>query len=101
MGGHLRVDVDAVRLLAASTRGEADRIAGLDPTGPVDSAAAAVPGSSIGAAAARAGAPLLAAYRDTTERLRAVASAAESNAGDYAATEQSFRLTLDAAAEEF
>ncbi|MFE3289932.1 UDP-glucose 4-epimerase [Rhodococcus sp. NPDC059234] len=100
MGEQLRVDTDALRSLAASLRGEADRIAGLDPAGPIDAALRAMPGSSVGSAAARAGAELTEAYRDTAERLRDMAAAAESNHRAYDAAEQSFRQQLDTRAAE-
>ncbi|ORJ93927.1 hypothetical protein A5N75_21625 [Prescottella equi] len=51
LGDQLKVETEAVRSLAASLTGEADRIAGIDPSGPIDAAAAALPGSAVAASA--------------------------------------------------
>lgn len=96
----LGVDVDALRSMAKALRGEADRIAEIDPVGPIDAAAGAMPASAIGAAAARAGVPLLKAYRDTAERLRDMSAYADSNSRDYDTADQNFRRQLDAKAGE-
>ncbi|RVW02838.1 type VII secretion target [Rhodococcus xishaensis] len=98
MGDQLGVDTEALRSLAASLTGEADRISGVDPSGRIDAAAAAMPGSSVGAAAARAGHPLLRSYRDAAERLREMATTAEANARSYDDADAAFRLNLDAMA---
>ncbi|RVW06158.1 UDP-glucose 4-epimerase [Rhodococcus spongiicola] len=98
MGDQLGVDTEALRSLAESLTGEADRISGVDPSGPIDAAAAAMPGSSVGAAAARSGHPLLRSYFDTAERLREMAATAEANARSYDDADQAFRLNLDAMA---
>lgn len=98
LGDQLGVDTEALRSLAASLTGEADRISGIDPSGPIDAAAAAMPGSSVGAAAARAGHPLLRSYRGTAERLREVAATAETNARIYDDADHAFSLNLDTTA---
>ena len=99
LGDQLGVDTEALRSLAASLTGEADRISGIDPSGPIDGAAAAMPGSSVGAAAARAGGPLLRSYRDTAGRLREMAATAEANARAYDDADHVFRLDLDTTAD--
>ncbi|WP_197059902.1 type VII secretion target [Prescottella defluvii] len=95
MGDQLGVDTEALRSLAVSLTGEADRIAGIDPSGAIDAATAAMPGSSVGAAAARAGRPLLQSYRDIAERLRDMSANAETNARVYDDADHAFRLTLE------
>ncbi|WP_181818740.1 type VII secretion target [Rhodococcus sp. AG1013] len=95
MGDQLGVDTEALRSLAASLTVEADRISGIDPSGPIDAAAGAMPGSSVGAAAARAGAPLLRSHRDTAERLRDMSANSEANAHVYDGAERAFRQQLD------
>ena len=99
MGDQLGVDTEALRSLTASLTGEADRVAGIDPSGPIDAAAAAMPGASVAAAAARAGHPLLRSYRDTAERLREMAAIAEANARIYDDADHAFRLALDTTVE--
>ncbi|QKT12150.1 type VII secretion target [Rhodococcus sp. W8901] len=98
MGDPLGVNTEALRSLAASLTGEADRISGIDPSGPIDAATAAMPGSSVGAAAARAGHPLLRSYRDAAERLRQMAATAEANARVYDDADHAFRRALDTTA---
>lgn len=99
LGDQLGVDTEALRSLAASLTGEADRISGIDPSGQLD-AATAMPGSSVGAAAARAGRPLLRSYRDTAERLRDMSANAEANARVYDETDAAFRRDLAATGGE-
>ncbi|PTR24215.1 excreted virulence factor EspC (type VII ESX diderm) [Rhodococcus sp. OK519] len=96
MGDQLGVDTEALRSLAASLTGEGDRISGIDPSRPIDAATAAMPGSSVGAAAARAGHPLLRSYRNTAERLRDMSANAEANARGYDETDDTFRRDLAA-----
>lgn len=100
MGDQLSVDTEALRSLAASLTGEADRISGIDPSGAIDAATAAMPGSSVGAAAARAGRPLVQSYRDTAERLRNMSANAEANARVYDETDAAFRRDLAATGGE-
>ncbi|MGF7123082.1 hypothetical protein [Rhodococcus sp. BE178] len=100
MGDQLGVDTEALRSLAASLTVEADRISGIDPSGPIDAATAAMPGSSVGAAAARAGAPLLRSHRDTAERLRDMSANSEANARVYDETDATFRRDLAATGGE-
>lgn len=100
MGDQLGVDTEALRSLAASLTGEGDRISGIDPSGPIDAATAAMPGSSVAAAAARAGHPLLRSYHDTAERLREMAATAETNARVYDDTDATFRRDLAATGGE-
>jgi hypothetical protein len=94
VGQQFDVDTGALRALAASLTGEADRIAGIDPSAGIEAAADGMPGSAVGAAAGRAGAPLLAAYRVRTDALREMAAAAQSSADGYADTDDSFRASL-------
>jgi hypothetical protein len=95
VGEPLDVDTDALRSLAASLTSEADRISGVDPSTAITGAAAEMQGSSIAASAARAGDQLLLSYRATAERLRDMASTAESNAREYDAADEAFRRNLD------
>lgn len=98
MGDQLKVETEAVRSLAASLTGEADRIAGIDPSGQIDAAAAALPGSAVAASASRAGHPLLSSYREMAARLREMATTAEANARSYDTADHTFRRDLDATA---
>ncbi|MFD1810999.1 type VII secretion target [Rhodococcus gannanensis] len=94
MGQPFEVDTDALRALAASLNGEADRIAGVDPSAAIGAVAAGMPGSAVGAAAGRACTPLLDAYRVRTDALREMAAAARSSADGYADTDNAFRASL-------
>ncbi|WP_171018622.1 type VII secretion target [Rhodococcus sp. Q] len=95
MGEPLDVDTDALRSLAASLTSEADRISGVDPSTAINAVTVAMQGSSIAASAARAGHQLLLSYRATAERVRDMASTAESNAREYDAADEAFRRNLD------
>lgn len=98
LGDQLGVDIEVLRSLAASLTVEADRISSIDPSGTIDSAAAAMPGSSVAASAARAAHRLLRSYRDTAERLREMAATADTNARTYDGADQAFGLDLDTTA---
>lgn len=95
VGEPLDVDTDALRSLAASLTSEADRISGVDPATAINAVTVAMQGSSIAASAARAGHQLLLSYRATAERVRDMASTAESNAREYDAADEAFRRNLD------
>ncbi|EME20450.1 hypothetical protein G419_11192 [Rhodococcus triatomae BKS 15-14] len=83
VGQPLDVDTGALRVLAALLSEEADRVDGLEPSAAVESAATAMPASSLGAAAARAAAPLLRSYRARACAIHDMAAVARANASDY------------------
>lgn len=90
----LEVDSESLRALASSLVETADAVAALDPSPPVDAGAAAMPDSVFGAVAASSAQPLLAAYRATADRIRAMADAAVASAHGYDEAEATFRDQL-------
>lgn len=90
----LQADAELLRALAEAVRDQSAVIAGIDVSGILADAAAAMPGSASGPAAARAGHPISAGYRATSEILASMADAAQSSANDYDAVEVAFRNRL-------
>jgi hypothetical protein len=90
----LEVDSESLRALSSSLIETADAVAALDPSPPVETGAAAMPNSAFGAAAAASAEPILAAYRATAERIRAMADAALASAHSYDEAEAAFRDQL-------
>ncbi len=98
MGHPLDVDTDAIRAMGTSLNGEADRVTGLDPCAALDAAVSAMQGPAIGAAASRAGTPLLGSYRAHAAVLREMAATAQTSAHEFDDTDHNFRRRLDIAA---
>ncbi|MFD9678381.1 hypothetical protein ACFWAD_00800 [Rhodococcus sp. NPDC059969] len=92
----LQADVESLRVLANAARDQSAVIAGIDVSGILADAAAAMPDSASGLAAARAGDPITAGYRATSEMLTSMADAAQFSANDYEAVEVAFRNRLAA-----
>ena len=90
----LQADVESLRALAEAVREQGTAIAGIDVSGILAEAAAAMPDSASGPAAARAGDPITAGYRATSEMLTSMADAAQSSASSYDAVEDAFRSRL-------
>lgn len=92
----LQADAESLRALADAVRNQGAVIAGIDVSGILADAAAAMPDSASGPAAARAGDPITTGYRATSEMLTSMADAAQSSASSYDAVEVAFRNRLAA-----
>lgn len=90
----VQADTESLRALAEAVRDQSAVIAGIDVSGILADAAAAMPDSASGQAAAGAGAPIAAGYRATSEMLASMADTAQSSASSYDAVEVAFRNQL-------
>lgn len=95
MGDMLHTDLDALRIMAARIRNEADTITAIDPVALLAEAAGAMPNSAIGAAASGAGEPLRALLARMATRLETLAATTDSTARTYEATDHAYRTQLD------
>ncbi|WP_306365045.1 hypothetical protein [Nocardia sp. CC227C] len=91
----LRTDVEALRVMAAGVRGEADAIGGIDPVGLIATVGRAMPNSAIGSAAVELSEPLRTALRGMAGQVRGFAAAADSGATTYEALDQALTERLD------
>lgn len=83
MGEMLRVDVDALRVMAAGVRVQADVIGGIDPVDLIAEVGRAMPDSAIGVAAAGVAEPLVDTLRQLADRLRHMSDVAERGTRTY------------------
>ncbi|WP_327145093.1 hypothetical protein [Nocardia sp. NBC_01327] len=95
MGDMLRADVEALRVMAAAVRVEAETIAGIDPVDVLAKVGRAMPNSAIGAAVAGVGEPLRFAFAGMAERLVELAEVSEHGARGYAEIDAAFEGRLD------
>ncbi|WP_084522440.1 hypothetical protein [Nocardia inohanensis] len=95
MGDMLHTDLDALRILAARVRNEADTITAIDPVALIAEAAGAMPNSAIGAAASGAGAPLRTLLHHMAGRLETMAATTESGTRTYEEADHAYRTQLD------
>ncbi len=95
MGEMLRTDIEALRVMAAGVRGEADAIGGIDPVGLIATVGRAMPNSAIGSAAVELSEPLRTALRDMARQVRGFADAADHGATTYEALDQALTERLD------
>jgi hypothetical protein len=90
----LEADSESLRALSTSLRDTSETVASFNPTPPSVTAAAAMPDSAFGAAAAASAEPILAAYRATADRIRRMGEAALASAHSYDEAEAAFREQL-------
>ncbi|WP_433593807.1 hypothetical protein [Nocardia sp. CA-145437] len=95
MADMLRADITALRVMAASLRGEADAVTNIDPVDLIAKVGQAMPNSAIGAAAVTVGEPLLASLGHMADRLSSFAAAADHGATTYEATQLALSAELD------
>ncbi|MFI1916937.1 hypothetical protein [Nocardia sp. NPDC020380] len=95
MGDMLRADLEALRIMAADLRGQADVIAGIDPIDLIAKVGRAMPNSAIATAAATADTPLSDAWRTLSTRLHTLADTTDHGVTTYEATDQALETQLD------
>lgn len=95
MGEILRADFDALRIMAAGVRGQADAISGIDPVDLIAKVVQAMPDSAIGVAAAGVGEPLVSSLRQMADRLRALSALAEHGVRTYEDVDTAFQGELE------
>lgn len=95
MGEILRADLDALRVMAAAVRVEAETIAKIDPADPIAKVVRSMPNSAIGSAAAGAGEPIVAALRDLADRLTTLSGAVEHGVKSYEEMDAALGNQLD------
>lgn len=95
----LSVDCEALRAFAASISAQSAAVDAVESAARLSSAAAKLPGTSVGAALSRAAGPLGAAHTALATELAAQSDTAACNAHDYAQAEDSIAGGLGAPAE--
>ncbi|WP_067573109.1 hypothetical protein [Nocardia acidivorans] len=95
MGDMLRADLEALRVMAAAVRVEAETIAGIDPVDLIAKVARSMPNSAIGSAAAGAGEPIVAALRDLADRLTSLSGVVEHGVKSYEEVDAALGNQLD------
>lgn len=91
-----KVDADALRAMGQTLTTEADGIGALDVAPPLANGAAAMPASALGPTLTAAGDAIKKAYKDVSDQLRRMGSAAAANANDYEAADRAFKEQLTA-----
>ncbi|MBL1078957.1 hypothetical protein JK358_31590 [Nocardia sp. 2] len=95
MGEMLRADIEALRVMAAGVRVQAEAINGMDPVDLIAKVGRAMPNSATGSAAVDVSAPLLTALRRMAAELTTLADTTDRGATTYEETDRALSDQLD------